>query len=68
MRDENGPLNLEEEDELEGEGGLEGVERRWLEGVSENVRAGYVRSKGTFGYLMLYGISEADVFVLYILF
>jgi hypothetical protein len=45
---EGGPTNLEQEDEIDGEGGLAGVEQRWLEGVEESVKVGYLRSKGTF--------------------
>lgn len=43
---EGGPTNLEREDELEGEGGFDGVEQRWLETVDEPTRAGYLRGKG----------------------
>lgn len=46
LRDEGGPLNLEQEDEIEGEGGLDGVEQRWLEGVEEATKTGYLRGKG----------------------
>lgn len=41
-----GPTNLEQEDELEGEGGLQGIEQRWLEQAEEATRAGYLRGKG----------------------
>ncbi|ORY88948.1 concanavalin A-like lectin/glucanase domain-containing protein [Leucosporidium creatinivorum] len=45
LGDGGGPTNLEQEDELEGEGGLQGIEQRWLEGTEETTRAGYLRSK-----------------------
>jgi hypothetical protein len=47
LRDDGRPTNLAGEDELEGEGGLAGIEQRWLEGAEESVRIGYLRSKGT---------------------
>jgi Ran-binding protein 9/10 len=46
LGDVGGPTNLEQEDELEGEGGLEGIEQRWLEEAEETTRVGYLRSKG----------------------
>lgn len=47
--DGSGPTNLEREDEVDGEGGLEGVEQRWLMTVDEPTRVGYMRAKGAFG-------------------
>uniref|UniRef100_A0A0K3CE77 FGENESH: predicted gene_6.26 protein n=1 Tax=Rhodotorula toruloides TaxID=5286 RepID=A0A0K3CE77_RHOTO len=43
--DGSGPTNLEREDEVDGEGGLEGVEQRWLMSVDEPTRVGYMRAK-----------------------
>ena len=48
LRDGEGPIDLSREDLIEGEGGLEGVETRWLESVSEPERRVYLRAKGTF--------------------
>jgi len=45
LSDEGGPTNLEREDEVEGEGGLDGVESRWLQTVDEPTKMGYVRAK-----------------------
>ncbi|EJT98858.1 SPRY-domain-containing protein [Dacryopinax primogenitus] len=45
LRDHDGPLDLSREDIIEGEGGLEGVEQRWLDTVSEEVRRDYRRAK-----------------------
>ncbi|KAM0755925.1 SPRY-domain-containing protein [Meredithblackwellia eburnea MCA 4105] len=45
LRDDSGPTNLEREDDVDGEGGLAGVEQRWLEETEENTRAGYLRGK-----------------------
>ncbi|GAA5882981.1 hypothetical protein JCM1840_003439, partial [Sporobolomyces johnsonii] len=45
LRDEGGPTNLEREDDVDGEGGLEGVESRWLQSVEETTRIGYQRAK-----------------------
>lgn len=47
LGDEGGPLNLEDEDEIEGEGGLSGIEARWLEQVEPPTRIGYERAKRT---------------------
>ena len=46
LRDNDGPVDLSREDLIEGDGGFEGVESRWLDGVSENVRRAYLRAKG----------------------
>ncbi|GAA5901810.1 hypothetical protein JCM8208_003594 [Rhodotorula glutinis] len=45
LSDEGGPTNLEREDDVEGEGGLDGVESRWLQTVDEQTKMGYVRAK-----------------------
>lgn len=46
--EDGGPLDLSRNDGVIGEGGIEGVESRWLEQVSEDVREGYKRGKGKF--------------------
>lgn len=46
--EDGGPLDLSRNDGVIGEGGIEGVESRWLEQVSEDVRQGYQRGKGKF--------------------
>ena len=46
LRDDGGPTNLEREDDIDGDGGLAGVEQRWLESAEETTRAGYLRAKG----------------------
>ncbi|KAJ9097358.1 hypothetical protein QFC19_006826 [Naganishia cerealis] len=43
--EDGGPLDLSRNDGVIGEGGVEGVESRWLEQVSEDVRQGYKRGK-----------------------
>lgn len=45
LRDDEGPLDLGREEELEGEGGLDGVEQRWLDTTDDSVRRGYIRAK-----------------------
>ncbi|GAA5927416.1 hypothetical protein JCM1841_000465 [Sporobolomyces salmonicolor] len=45
LPDEGGPTNLEREEDVDGEGGLEGVESRWLQSVEEATRIGYQRAK-----------------------
>lgn len=47
LRDGEGPVDLSREDLIEGEGGLEGVESRWLDSVSDSERRIYLRAKGT---------------------
>lgn len=46
LRDNDGPVDMSREELIDGEGGFEGVETRWLESVSEPVRRAYVRAKG----------------------
>lgn len=48
LRDSDGPVDMSREDLVEGEGGFEGVESRWMESVSEPVRRAYLRAKGTY--------------------
>lgn len=45
LRDSDGPTDMSREELINGEGGLEGVESRWLESVSENIRRSYLRAK-----------------------
>ncbi|KAK4052343.1 Protein ssh4 [Microbotryomycetes sp. JL201] len=45
LGDATGPTDLAREEDLEGEGGLAGIEQRWLESVDEQTRAGYLRAK-----------------------
>jgi len=46
--DEGGPLDVLRNDGVIGEGGVAGVEGRWLEQASEDEREGYRRAKGEF--------------------
>jgi hypothetical protein len=50
LRDNDGPVDLSREDLIEGDGGFEGVESRWLDGVSENARRAYLRAKGIYSF------------------
>ncbi|KAN0062896.1 Protein ssh4 [Thecaphora frezii] len=45
LGDSDGPIDVGREEELEGHGGLEGVEQRWLETQDPAVRQGYARTK-----------------------
>ncbi|KZP31284.1 SPRY-domain-containing protein [Athelia psychrophila] len=45
LRDHDGPVDMSREDLIEGEGGFEGVESRWMESVSETVQRSYLRAK-----------------------
>ena len=44
--EDDGPLDLAREEEREAEGGIAGLESRWLESVDLATRAGYLRAKG----------------------
>ena len=44
--DDGGPLDVMRNDGVMGEGGVAGVESRWLEEASEDERQGYRRAKG----------------------
>ena len=46
LSDRDGPVDMSREELIEGDGGFEGVESRWLEGVSEPTRREYTRAKG----------------------
>lgn len=46
LLEDGGPLDLSKGDGVIGEGGLEGVESRWLETVDPEVREAYNRAKG----------------------
>jgi len=48
LRDSDGPLDLSREDLIQGDGGFEGVESRWLESVSETESSGYLRARGMY--------------------
>lgn len=45
LTDGDGPLDVGREEELEGMGGLDGIEERWLETVDDATRRGYLRAK-----------------------
>ena len=45
LRDTDGPLDLSREEELEGDGGIQGVEERWLEQQEDGQKTGYDRAK-----------------------
>lgn len=46
LRDTDGPVDLSREDLIQGEGGFDGVESRWLESTTEVERREYLRAKG----------------------
>ncbi|KIY72815.1 SPRY-domain-containing protein [Cylindrobasidium torrendii FP15055 ss-10] len=45
LRDADGPIDIGREDFIDGDGGFEGVESRWLDSVSSTERREYLRSK-----------------------
>lgn len=45
LNDNDGPVDMSREELIQGEGGFDGVEARWLESVSEPVRRAYARAK-----------------------
>ena len=46
LRDNDGPIDMSREELIDGEGGFEGIEERWLESVDEETRRNYRRAKG----------------------
>lgn len=46
LRDNDGPVDLGREELVDGDGGFQGVESRWLENVDEETRRAYLRAKG----------------------
>ena len=46
LTEDGGPLDLSKGDGVVGEGGVEGVEARWLENLEPDVRDAYKRAKG----------------------
>jgi hypothetical protein len=47
LRDSDGPVDMSREDFLDGDGGFDGLESRWLESVSDSVRQAYLRARGS---------------------
>ncbi|KAJ7492561.1 concanavalin A-like lectin/glucanase domain-containing protein [Mycena latifolia] len=45
LRDSDGPVDMSREELIDGDGGFEGLETRWLESVSEPVRQAYLRAR-----------------------
>ncbi|TRM66139.1 hypothetical protein BD626DRAFT_566767 [Schizophyllum amplum] len=45
LRDSDGPVDMSREELIDGEGGFEGVEARWLESVPEHVQRDYKRAR-----------------------
>ncbi|KAI0274653.1 concanavalin A-like lectin/glucanase domain-containing protein [Gloeopeniophorella convolvens] len=45
LRDTDGPVDMSREDLVQGEGGFDGVESRWLESVNDNTRRMYLKAK-----------------------
>ncbi|KAE9411060.1 SPRY-domain-containing protein [Gymnopus androsaceus JB14] len=46
LRDSDGPVDMSREDLVEGDGGFDGIESRWLESLSDdNIRRAYLRAK-----------------------
>ena len=46
LTEDGGPLDLSKGDGIMGEGGVHGVEARWLETVEPDVKEAYGRAKG----------------------
>ncbi|KAJ7254050.1 concanavalin A-like lectin/glucanase domain-containing protein [Mycena haematopus] len=45
LRDSDGPVDMSREEFIDGDGGFEGLETRWLDSVSDNVRQAYLRAR-----------------------
>jgi hypothetical protein len=50
LRDNDGPIDMSRDDLVQGEGGVDGVESRWLESVNDSTRRLYLRAKGSFTF------------------
>jgi hypothetical protein len=48
LRDNDGPIDMSRDDLVHSEGGVDGVESRWLESVNDSTRRLYLRAKGSF--------------------
>ena len=48
LGDNDGPTDMSREEYIDGDGGFEGVEARWLETVPESVQRAYLRAKGVY--------------------
>ncbi len=52
LGDNDGPIDMSREELIEGDGGFENLEFRWLDEVDDSTRRNYLRAKGTvFGVL-----------------
>jgi hypothetical protein len=56
LRDNDGPIDMSRDDLVHGEGGVDGVESRWLESVNDSARRLYLRAKGSFTFLSRFDI------------
>ncbi|KAI0002012.1 concanavalin A-like lectin/glucanase domain-containing protein [Russula vinacea] len=48
LRDNDGPIDMSRDDLVQGEGGFDGVESRWLESVNDSTRRLYLRARGSY--------------------
>ena len=53
LRDNDGPIDMSRDDLVLGEGGVDGVESRWLESVNDSTRRVYLRAKGSFTFFFI---------------
>ena len=53
LRDSDGPVDMGREELIDGEGGFEGVESRWLESVNEETRRAFLKAKGEMSFSRL---------------
>lgn len=47
LRDNDGPVDMSREELIEGEGGFQSIEERWLDSADEATRRAYSRAKGS---------------------
>lgn len=59
--DDGGPLDVMRNDGVIGEGGIAGVESRWLEEASEDERQGYRRNKGRLDEIFVECLSACQL-------
>ncbi len=58
LRDNDGPIDMTRDDLVQGEGGFDGVESRWLESVNDSTRRLYLRAKGSFFFFSALAVSR----------
>jgi hypothetical protein len=64
LRDNDGPVDMSREELIEGEGGFDTIEERWLDSVDEPTRRAYSRAKGSLPFFPVPGDFPPHPFAL----